>query len=158
MKLETYLDAMVQIYADIIHLEGARLSYETEVWKHLFGKRKRQYRAFRDRILRMDVEKDIEIASLADCVEEGDAAIEMYEKELAEKDAENQRLREALEVYANHDNWDTEAVAHDMETGDFPDVNGNTPTVDIRIELGIPIVWNWSDEGYSLAEKELSDG
>ena len=71
---------------------------------------------------------------------------------------ENQRLREALEVYANHDNWDTEAVAHDMETGDFPDVNGNTPTVDIRIELGIPIVWNWSDEGYSLAEKELSDG
>jgi hypothetical protein len=76
---------------------------------------------------------------------------------LYEKEAENQRLKEVLGVYANHDNWDTEAVALDMETGEFPDVNGNTPTVDIPIELGIPIIWNWSDEGYSLAEKTLKE-
>jgi len=65
------------------------------------------------------------------------------------------KLYEVLEVYANKDNWNSEAVAYDMEIGGYPDVNGITPTKDVRLELGIPIVWNYSSDGGELAREVL---
>ena len=66
------------------------------------------------------------------------------------------QLRAALEMYADEDNWITEAIAHDMETGEMPNADGVTPTVDVRLELGAPIVWCWDDEGYQFAQKALA--
>jgi len=64
-------------------------------------------------------------------------------------------LSEALEIYADKGNWNTEAIAYDVETGEFPNTNGVTPTRDIRLELDVPIVWNYSDDGGELAREVL---
>jgi len=107
MKLETLLNAM----------EKARglwvIMYNTD----LEDKYLRQYRAFRERILRMDAEKNLEIKKLnlindinlglyediefdANAKKISIAAykaiVEQQSKQLAEKDTENQRLRGLL--------------------------------------------------------------
>ena len=62
MKIETILNAMVM--ADRRRIAPSYL-------KHLIRNSQRQYNAFRDRILRMDAEKDARIAEL-------EAAIDRY--------------------------------------------------------------------------------
>ena len=56
MKIETYLNAMDEAWEDYYHNQDER--------------KFRQYRAFRDRILRMDAEKDICIEELLATIEE----------------------------------------------------------------------------------------
>lgn len=60
MKIETILNAYDKVHQTIIAEAGGWLFLSFE---HI-SKRKRQYRAFRDRILRMDAEKDAQIRFL----------------------------------------------------------------------------------------------
>ena len=83
--------------------------------------------------------------------------LKQYRTELAECQQQRDRLAEALEVYANPDNWSSEATAYDMETGVFPNADGVSPTVDVSLELGIDIVWCWDDEGCQVAQKALTE-
>lgn len=74
--------------------------------------------------------------------------------DLAALRAENVRLREALQLYADKNNWSTSA-RDERETGEFPDTNGNSPTVTVEFETGIPIIWTYDDDGGAIARAAL---
>ena len=64
------------------------------------------------------------------------------------------QLRGTLEIYADPSNWSS--CAHtEVETGEYPNVDGFSDTRDIQIELGIDIVWCNNDEGKMYAQKAL---
>lgn len=68
MKLETYLNA----------LEYAAVDYWSEHFKGSYPRRRRQGKAFRSRILRMDAEKDKTIKKLDDWVKENAALVHVH--------------------------------------------------------------------------------
>ena len=92
-SMETLLDAMRYSLVQCVNYQT--LHYldpyypRAEVMKE---KRLRQYNAFRERILRMDAEKDAKIALFNVCRGSYDALL----KQQIELDQENQRLRELL--------------------------------------------------------------
>ena len=64
------------------------------------------------------------------------------------------RLQGTLEIYADPSNWSS--CAHtEVETGEYPNVDGFSDTRDIQVELGIDIVWCNNDEGKLYAQKVL---
>lgn len=75
---------------------------------------------------------------------------------IAQLEAENAALREALEIYADKEHWGSEAVTT-YEYG-FPDVNGNpSEREEVRINLGIDVVWSYLYEhGYVVAQAALA--
>jgi hypothetical protein len=92
MKTETLLDAM-----ELAKFESKWCPLEKAL------KRRRQYNAIRERILRMDAELRNQLAFERN-------AVQVLGKQLAEKEEENQRLREALKDF----NWSH----YDVKQGD----------------------------------------
>lgn len=94
---------------------------------------------------------------------EGDAIVNYARKDVDEliniienTQLENEKLKGVLEVYAHESNWSS-CLDTEVETGEFPDVNGYSDTRSIQIDAGIDIVWCNNDEGKYYAQKVLDE-
>ena len=81
-----------------------------------------------------------------------DIGVLLYDLEVAQSEVE--RFREVLEVYAHESSWSSCAFT-EMETGEYPDVNGNTNTRTVEMDLGIDTVWCNNDDGALYAQQAL---
>jgi hypothetical protein len=66
---------------------------------------------------------------------------------IAALEAQNQRLREALEQYADKKNWNTSATVY------FENPDGSEG--EYEAEINEPIVWNGDGDGYFTAKAAL---
>jgi len=96
MKPETILNGLIKAHMVINNREVA-LNPDPKMIR-LFDKSARQYLAFRNRILKMFAEKDIEITSLVEYVSDDDVIFQKYEQLIEEKD---QRIAELLDKNMN---------------------------------------------------------
>ena len=88
MDTETILNAMIMAIQTIIELEERMVSDD----KPEFRKATRQYRAFRDRILRMDAEKDEAIRLAKNYIRNTEQQLAEKDTKIAELEAEKQSL------------------------------------------------------------------
>ena len=84
MKIETILNAMEKAN---IHIADSDFAFNPNLID-LYNKRVRQYNAFRARILRIDADKDYEIAVISNYFEDEFEQLEDCRKEIIEKDEE----------------------------------------------------------------------
>lgn len=68
---------------------------------------------------------------------------------------ERDAMREALQIYADKDNWNTAATT-DVESGEPENEDGYSPMKTVELELGLLVVWNYDDDGTSVARSALA--
>jgi len=94
MKLETILDAMSGAQGDMYQWYALKQTTR-------YNQRKRQYRAFRDRIIRMDAEKDKIIGRIAIELHHKDAELWNKDQRIAELEQDYENLRRYAEDTSN---------------------------------------------------------
>ena len=68
---------------------------------------------------------------------------------------QNAILLKALHFYADESNW-SESTWIERETGEMPNADGWTDTIDIEIIVGVPTNWCYSDNGFEIAQQAIA--